>query len=291
MEDKSKRLEVILIEAYEAAETIVDGGGPEIPAGIPCIEECIQLAKLKHAFRGVAVTLLGYKLADNDQDIRAHKDEYENGFSARSFDTKVTVPFLIDRSLPRSVKTHWLTQTLSFAGPLTEDQQLKTVPKAAGPLLTTVVNAAQKATPDELQIMLAVMMAEMIRVRNRDIVVLTRPKSLAIERVQELLNKHFQHPYKNNAPRLPQLAIYAIYESLIKHIHRYDHQQLAPLERLKSADRKSGAVGDIVVIDQSDQPAEAVEIKFGQPITYIHVAEAIEKIRAATVLRYYLLSD
>ena len=73
----------------------------------------------RNAFRGAAVTLLGYKIVDPSQDIRAHKDEQEDGFSARTFDNKVTVPFLIEKSLPRNVETHWLTQTLSFAGKLT----------------------------------------------------------------------------------------------------------------------------------------------------------------------------
>jgi DNA (cytosine-5)-methyltransferase 1 len=61
------------------------------------------------------------------------------------------------------------------------------------------------------------------------------------------------------------------------------------LARLKSADRKSNTVGDIVVT-QSGTPFEAVEIKYGQPITFAHVSEAIEKVRALTVRRYYMLS-
>ena len=59
---------------------------------------------------------------------------------------------------------------------------------------------------------------------------------------------------------------------------------------MKSADRKAGTVGDIVVINDAKEPVEAVEIKFGQPISDVHVCEAIEKVRGASVSRYYMLS-
>ncbi len=93
--------------------------------------------------------------------------------------------------------------------------------------------------------------------------------------------------YKNGAPRLPQIAVYAIYCCLIDKIDRFSAQELAPLARMKSADRKAGTVGDIVVSKDS-KPVEAVEIKFGKSISLIDVLEAIEKVRAESVSRYYL---
>lgn len=278
----------ILLRAYKLAEEFVNGD-----AGIsytPEMKDASDLAKLKHAFRGAALTLLSYKLLVPDQDIRCHKEEYEGGFSARRFDTRVTVPFLIEHSLPRSVETHWLTQTLSFAGPLTMDVVLKTVPKKAGPLLLKVVNNAQSSKSlDAVFSMLVAIMVELIKIRNKDRVVLTRPKDLPIEAIKTLLNSHFSRKYKNNAPRLPQLAIYAIYQCLLGKMKRFEGKKLEKLQRMKAADRKAGTVGDIVVFE-NEKPIEAVEVKFDQPITDIHVCEAIEKVRAELVKRYYLLS-
>jgi DNA (cytosine-5)-methyltransferase 1 len=254
------------------------------------ISKARELAKIKHASRGAALTLLSYKYLNPDQDIRAHKEEYANGFSARTFDTKVTIPFLIEHSLPRNVESHWLTQTLSFAPPLLRELQLKTVPKSCGPLLVQVINDANDAmNPKIIYCMMIGIMMELILVRNKDKVVMTRPKNLPIDTVKSLIHRHFNHKYKNNAPRLPQLAIYSIYKCILGKMLRFEGQKLENIQRMKSADRKAGTVGDIVV-SMNKRPIEAVEIKFGKSIAIMDVSEAIEKVRAESVSRYYLLS-
>lgn len=290
MKSKIDLLKSKLEELYLRAERVVAGDDAVVATQSAGVNKCIELAKLTHASRGALVTLLGYKLICKEQDIRSHKDEYKGGFSARTFDTRVTVPFLIEKSLPRNVETHWLTQTLSFAPILNSDVKLTTVPKACGPLLVEVLNIVETGASDnEIEDMLTSILIELIHIRNNDKVVLTKPKHLSIDLVKHLLNKHFNHGYKNNSPRLPQLAVYAIYQSLIGKILRYDGQVLDKIQRMKSADRKAGTVGDVVLL-QGGVPVEAVEIKFNQPITDIHVCEAIEKVRGASVSRYYLLS-
>ncbi|WP_273828814.1 hypothetical protein [Pseudomonas sp. SBT1-2] len=286
-------LSTLLEKVYKHAEALVNEEC-EPPEEFFRYEEQIskvrELSKIKHASRGAALTLLSYKVLHPEQDIRAHKEEYENGFSARAFDTKVTIPFLIEHSLPRNVETHWLTQTLSFAPVLLRGVQLKTVPKACGPLLVEVVNDANESqNPDLIYFMMVSIMIELILVRNKDKVVMTRPKNLPIDSVKVLIFKHFNHKYKNNAPRLPQLAIYAIYKCILDKMLRFEGQSLEPIQRMKSADRKAGTVGDIVV-SKDGSPIEAVEIKFGKPIAVVDVSEAIEKVRAESVSRYYLLS-
>lgn len=176
-------------------------------------EVIIELANLNHACRGVAVTLAMYKICHPEQDIRSHKAEYENGFSARSVDTKVTVPFLSAHGLPYNVETHWLSQTLSFAGPFTEDSVLKTVPKKAGPdLIKTVTMIQNSKSTERVKNILTLIMEKMIEERNKGNIPLTKPKNLSIDKVMELLHKHFSESYQKNAPRLPQVAVYAIYQ-------------------------------------------------------------------------------
>ena len=205
--------------------------------------------------------------------------------SARAFDTRVTVPFLISRSLPRSLESHWLSQTFSFAGPYVPGSVLKTQPKAAGELLVDVINSVNVADVPEVQAVLVGLMVQLIHIRNADKVILTRPKDLPIHMVRSLIEAHLAGPYKTNAPRLPQLVIYAVYGCLVESVGRYHGAALEPLERLKSADRKRGTIGDVVVARGSKR-IEAVEIKHDQPIAYIHVAEAIDKVRAESVTRY-----
>ena len=285
-----EKLKKVLEEKYQLAEELIKNDESIDAQGKSHVEAARDLAKLTHASRGAALTLLGFKVVDSSQDIRSHKDEHEGGFTARTYDSKITVPFLIERSLPRNVETHWLTQTLSFAPILKSDVHLKTVPKNSGPLLIKVVNYAQELDTNAIEEMILVIIYELIKVRNKDKVILTRPKNLPIDTVKILLTKHMGKKYKNNAPRLPQLAIYAVYESIINKMSRFENQELEPIQRMKSADRKAGTVGDIVVINNAKEPVEAVEVKFGQPISDIHVCEAIEKVRGASVSRYYMLS-
>ncbi|MCE8421041.1 hypothetical protein LZ190_20575 [Rhodovulum sulfidophilum] len=284
----------LLAEIYVEAEALQDVDVEthlhEIGISEDTAHKTLELARAKHAFRGAALTLLIIKSLHPRQDIRAHKSEYEGGISARGYDSRATIPFLIGKSLPRSVESHWLTQTLSFAGPLTEGSVLKTQPRKVGPQFIDVINAANSDESGLLARQLATLiMFTLIEIRNKERVVLTRPKSLSIVSVEKLLRKHMAQTYKTGAPRLPQIAIYAIYRCLMGKIDRFEGQELEPLARMKSADRKAGTVGDIVVKSEK-KPVEAVEIKFNQSISMIHVLEAIDKVRAESVSRYYLLS-
>lgn len=290
--DKSEKMQAAFEEAYERAEAIVKDDSRLTLAHIDdqLAEKVSALADLKSAGRGIALTLLGYRFVDNNQDIRSHKSEFEDGFSARSFDTRVTIPFLISKNLPRNVESHWLTQTFSFAPKYEAHVVLKTVPKRVGPLFIEVINSLYDADLDVVRDALAIVFERLIRIRNADKVVLTRPKDLPIHSVRELISNHISKSYQSNGPRLPQLVIYAAYQSLVKHIGRYEGSQLEALERLKAADRKRGTIADIVV-QKNKVRVEAVEIKHDQPIQLIHVLEAIDKVRAESVTRYYLLSN
>lgn len=291
--DRFALLHDVLSEAYVEAQRIVEGDAPdnlEERLGAELAEKVQQLGRTKNAARGVALTLTAYKLVDPTQDVRSHKADHPNGFSARAFDTRVVVPFLITHSLPRSVESHWLSQTFSFAGPYVPGSVLKTQPRAAGELLIAVVNAVHLSNTAAVRAVLVGLLVEFIRIRNADKVVLTRPKDLPIHAVRRLVEAHLAGPYKANAPRLPQLVIYAVYACLVQSIGRYHGATLEPLERLKSADRKRGTIGDVVVA-RDGRRIEAVEIKHDQPVSYIHVAEAIDKVRAESVTRYYLLSN
>jgi DNA (cytosine-5)-methyltransferase 1 len=171
------------------------------------------------------------------------------------------------------------------------DLELKTVPKKAGPLMIRTLDVIQASTnplPAARATALTLMYC-FIEERNKGKVDLTRPKGLSINSVCDLLRRHFAYKYKTNAPRLPQVAIYALYSCLVKSVGRYASFELQPLERLKTANRKSGTVGDIDIQFQG-KPVEAVEVKFDIEVNADQVSEAIAKIKSASVERYFILS-
>lgn len=277
---------VALVEADEVDEFIAQTGELGRVAS--------DLGQAKHASRGALLTLALYKSAEPSQDIRYNKAEHDDGFSARAIDSNVTVPFLMQESLPKSVESHWLTQTLSFAEPWTRAVNLKTQPKKVGPLLIEAVNLLQELPDDEQQqaaeSVAVILMARLVAERNRSKVDVTRPKGLTIAEIRGLLNGMLRQRFKTGSPRLPQLMIYAIYQALFEgEIARYADCTLEPVGRMKAADRKSGTVGDIVV-SRTNRPMEAVETKYDLPITLSIVGEAMEKVKSHSVERYLILS-
>lgn len=288
-----QRFNDALQSAFDAAEESMKSGDwkSQQAALGDAYDDVLALSKIKHAARGIALTLAAYKIIEPKQDIRRHKSEFPGGFSARAIDSTGTVPFLQANSLYYNVETHWLSQTFSFAGPYEMDLVLSTQPKQAGPLMIKVVNAIQVAS-DPVVFAGAVVQrifGSLIDARNKGKVLLERPQNLSIDQTTVLLREHFLHKYEKNSPRLPQVAIYAIYQAILPAVGRYSGLQLGPLERMKAANRKSGSVGDIDV-NKDDQPFEAVEIKFQIGINRTHVAEAIQKIKTASVQRYLILS-
>lgn len=294
IEDKKlERFTGVLQAAYDIAEEYLkktDWTPQKLALG-NLYDEVVTLSRIKHAARGIALTLAAYKITEPAQDIRLHKSEFSGGFSARSIDNAGTIKFLQTNSLDYNVETHWLSQTFSFAGAYTADLHLKTQPRNAGPLMIKVVNGIESATdPVEFaKATLQIIMGSLIDVRNHSKVQLEKPQNLSIEQTTTLLQQHFLRKYEKNSPRLPQVAMYAIYEAILPTMDRYKGLELGPLERMKAANRKSGSVGDIDV-NKGGQPFEAVEIKFQIPINRDHVAEAIQKIKTQSVQRYLILS-
>jgi DNA (cytosine-5)-methyltransferase 1 len=291
IETDKEMAEGLLQQCYDLANQAVETERdlPNAPLNEQQYNVVNRLGSTKHSARGVMLTLALYKALHPQQDIRIHKAEYEGGFSARGFDNMVTVPFLKAKGLPYSVESHWLTQTFSYAGPFLPETRLKTVPKSAGPDLTTTANIVEELGVDAAKTVVLALLVQMIRERNQGNIALTCPKNLSIDKVITLLRLHFNGKYHKNAPRLPQVAMYAIYQCLKKDVARYADLQLMPLERMKAANRKSGSVGDID-LNRDGHPIEAVETKLEIAINEAIVTEAMQKIATATVERYFILS-
>jgi DNA (cytosine-5)-methyltransferase 1 len=290
---KLERFTQVLQLAFDSADGILktpDWTTQQQVLGV-FFDDVVNLSRIQHAARGIALTLAAYKVTQPSQDIRLHKTEHTGGFSARSIDHSGTIPFLQANSLYYNVDSHWLSQSFSFAGPYVSSLKIATVPKAAGPLMIKIVNGIENAldSVEFARSVLLVIMASLIDERNHGKLPLEKPQNLSIDQTTALLKQHFLHGYQKNSPRLPQVAIYAIYQSILPTMDRYNGLELGPLERMKAANRKSGSVGDIDV-NKNGNPFEAVEIKFKVLIDRTHVAEAIQKIKTASVQRYLILS-
>ena len=141
------------------------------------------------------------------------------------------------------------------------------------------------------ELMLEYIFQYLILQRNKFNIKLAKPTNLSISYLKKLLENHFFSPYSSEgASRLPTLALYAIYQCLIPELKRFNGKILLELESHTSADKRSGRIGDIDIIDEKKRVFEAVEIKHGIPITLQLVKDAYNKFSSTPVKRYYILS-
>lgn len=258
----------------------------------------VQNAYDQKAVWTVLVTLLFYKNLNPKQDIRYHKKELENGFSGRSFDTKVVTPTLKKLGLPSMAESGWLTRSLEQAYPYTLDYRGKIANKnlknAFLQLLHIVESheikqdGADKAK-DFLSV-LFVMIKQEVQKHQVTIIPLSSMDTLSIGYIIEMLDSHFQYDYKvSGASKLPVLAFYAIYQILISELKRYENCELALLGSHTASDRTSKSAGDIEILKEN-KVYEAIEIKLNREIDINMIAIAYSKICKFSPKRYSILS-
>src|SRR3990172_7958933 len=202
----------------------------------------------------VLITSFVHKLHNPDQDIRLHQDNMKGGYSGRGIDTK--------NITPKELKSAFL-------------------------FLFDQIQSYNKTAETYLLILLA----KLIEHREQKTIDLAKPTNLTISTIINYLKGHFESSYSSRgASRLPTLAIYAIYQCLIKELKRFEGKILVPLEEHTSADKSSGRVGDIEVRDKENRVFEAVEIKHGISINVQLIKDAYEKFKSTPIQRYYLLT-
>ena len=259
------------------------------------IEEIIDLGRRKHAARGVLLTCAVYKIICPEQDIRFIKvnDAAENeGYSFRNFDEHSTVPFLMSKHLAHNVQGHMQTSSLSFAY-YKDNLAPKTQPAIVGKELLHGMNYLQSAQDTELASKNVAITLLRLLIEERDkneSQKVSSPTKLTIDRIMELLTSHIMFDYGKNSARLPQIAIYAIYQCIVGQLPRYSDCHLKKLESQKTANRKTGTAGDIDVNSSDGFVFEAVEIKHKKPVTLSDVREVVNKISYAPMDRYLILS-
>lgn len=262
------------------------------------LEVIIKNAYMQKGVWTVLITLLFYKILNPKQDIRYHKVELENGFSGRSFDTKVVTPTLRKLGLPAMAESGWLTRSLEQAYPYTLDYKgkiaNKTLKEAFLRLLDIVETCDKKESgaikAKDFLNALFVMIKDETQKHKVVISPLVSKDTLSIMHIIELLNSHFQHNYHiSGASKLPVLAFYAIYQILIKELKRYEKCTLVPLGSHTASDRTSKSAGDIEIF-KDNQMYEAIEIKLNKEIDSNMIAIAYSKICKFAPKRYSIFS-
>ena len=240
----------------------------------------------------VLVTLMVHKLLEPKQDIRYFQDKMENGFSARTIDTKYITPTLKELGLLSMAESGWLTRSLEQPYPYTNDYKGEISGKGMKEAFLMVVDAFQKnksITENLLRIILN--SAILFKKTNRIVIKkMSDSNEVMISTIIELLDKHFTEKYSTHGgSKLPVLAFYAIYKSLIAEVGRYKDCKLIPLGSHTASDRTSKSAGDIQVM-KGARVFEVVEIKLDKLVDINIARIAYEKIIRFNPERYYILS-
>ena len=240
----------------------------------------------------VFITLLIYKIAHPEQDIRNHQTQIENGFSGRTIDTKFITPTLKELGLPSMAESGWLTRSLEQPYPYSLNYEGKIGNKIVKKSFLELIDAIENSSLNP-KFTLVELLINIINIQKNNIVTikpLSSPEKLTISDLINALTTQFSKKYGTfGGSKLPVIAFYAIYEIIINEIGRYEDCTLKPLGSHTASDKTSQSSGDIEVYLENTL-FESIEIKLDKPIDANILRIAKEKIIKFNPKRYYILS-
>ncbi|AFZ33694.1 DNA-cytosine methyltransferase [Stanieria cyanosphaera PCC 7437] len=242
----------------------------------------------------VLITLLIHKILEPTQDIRYHQTSMAGGFSGRTIDTQYITPTLKELGLPAMAESGWLTRSLEQPYPYTLKYEGKINNKSVKNAFLSIIDFVEEH-PDKTELITKLLIYQIKQATQSNriaIVKLANPEKLNIITVINCLDTHFSYNYKTfGASKLPVIAFYAIYQRLIQEVERYKECILKDLGSHTASDRTSKTAGDIKIFDKSKKLIEAIEIKYGKPISLQLVLNAKDKILKYSPRRYYIFSS
>jgi len=239
-------------------------------------------------------TSLVKKIEDPKQDVRYHKDELKGGYSGRTYDTKYVTPFFKKKFRRLAMKeSGWLTRSIEQPHAFTLDFPGKIRDKEVKESFLQILNDIEKhkASPQKYLICLFILLLQRTAVSPTKLTHIFSSEKLTIDIIIKSLNSHFFQKYSvSGASRLPVIAIYSIYEVLMKDVRRYQGKKLKSIRSHISPDMRARGIGDIEIIDENNEYFEGIEIKHNIPIDPIIIRDAYEKFKDTPIVRYYLLT-
>ncbi len=298
-QDIQEKIQGALNSAYESAQEKYNSQKEHeytISTGFKeCIKKLSELSgKASTGFTNI-VTCLAIKSAFPDVDIRYHQVQIQHktdrpaGFNFRGISENIIYPWLNKNNF-EGAKSGWQTRTFERPKPYMLDYD-ENIGDIKEPFLQTFNYVEEKG--ESAKEALAYLLHCQMILRESKKIILSIPKTKDIQLIVDLFKDHFFYPYRasKGASRLPVLALYAVYNVLIEQLDRYNGMQLKRLEAHSAADSQTGAIGDIeVVISDTGEVYEAVEVKHDIPISEIIIQDAVRKIMDKSVDRYYILT-
>jgi DNA (cytosine-5)-methyltransferase 1 len=259
---------------------------PTIADAIATIIE--NIPSNKYIF-SIVITACLKKIMSPGQDIRIAQDNMPHGYSNRSLDQRQVTPFL-KRHNYTHCEASGLESGRNLERPLPWDLNYQTNPRGRGnrEAFLAVLHYVQEQNGDPKAVLKYMLYLD-ASTRETAEAVKQAPLEQSIAKIMRVFERHFLESSGQGKSRLPVLALYAIYESLVQEISRYDGTELVPLERHTTADLRSGSIGDIQV-NKDGEPFEGVEVKSDKPITADMVNELPRKFNGRPISRYYILS-
>ena len=240
------------------------------------------------------VTSLVKKITTPEQDIRLHRTDFEKGYSARSLDTQITAPFF-KQHFPKYANKESAFLTLATREKIpwtkTEGQNLKIRDKNVKTSYLEIFDVIQKGKvkpKDCLQYIFAklfVLSQEQYAIFDETIEAVNFHEIINITTVIKMLEAHFEIKLSS---RLPVIAIYTVYQELIKEVKRYSNKELKSLNVHTSSDKHG--YGDVEVWNKNNTPFEMVEIKHNIAIDRNLIFDIAKKSEKTTIERYYILT-
>jgi len=242
----------------------------------------------------VIVTLLIHKSLFPEQDIRKHQSSMKGGFSGRTIDAQFITPTLKELGLPSMAESGWLTRSLEQPYPYNLDYQGKISNKEVKEAFLNIIDYIQRV-PNKADDVLRLIFNKVIEIQSQhqvNITKLVNPETIDILTIVSCLEDHFYTKYGvRGGSKLPVLAIYAMYKSLLDEVKRYEKCVLGSLSSHTASDFTSKSSGDIEVFDGQGKVFESIEVKHNREIDITIVRIAYEKIKKFNPKRYYILSD
>lgn len=277
-------------EELAGIETVHCEGGRIVPPTIfEAVETIVANKSANKYLFSILLTCCIKKLFSPEQDIRIAQENMGGGYSNRSFDQRIVTQFL-KRHGYTHCEASGLESGRNFERPLPWDLNYPANPRGAGnrEAFLGILNYIEDQNGN------AEAVAGCLMYLDRQGRVLSErasvpPRENQIGKIMRIFERHFTESSGQGKSRLPVLALYAIYQSLVMELERYTDAELLTLERHTTADLRSGSIGDIQ-LDKGGEPFEGVEVKSEKPITASMVRELPRKFSGRKVSRYYILS-
>lgn len=200
------------------------------------LDTIIKNSESFKAILAVLTTSFVKKIMDPDQDVRYHQDKLDSGYSGRTLDTKHITPFFKSHFKRLSMsESGWLTRSLEQKHPYT-----LSYPGAIGGKRTIVKESflgilndleENRTNPKSYLVALFINLIGKLGMSSDSLFYNEFSEETTINSIIEKLILHFFSKYSTHgASKLPVIAIYSIYEILIKELNRYKNKKLKELK-------------------------------------------------------------